>query len=208
MRRNFVRRIASFDDRLTRGREAGLMHGMRLVWAMAVLLCVSGPGKIFGDARAHDPDFEFRKFKIFTLVDQNEHVLGRHKTKKKEVSTQTNVNSNRGTQEAAVTFERAYRLYGAISAYDRRQRMGQYFDFFWRAKRRADVTVRFEYKQEVLRAAVQAKELKYEGARGTIISEFRVVGDEFFDDGRVLAWRCLLVENGRVVAEKRSFLWK
>jgi len=23
----------------------------------------------------------------------------------------------------------------------------------------------------------------------------------------VLAWRCLLIEHGRIVAEKRSFLW-
>ena len=35
-----------------------------------------------------------------------------------------------------------------------------------------------------------------------------VVGDDYFDGGRVVAWRCLLVENGRIVAETRSFLWR
>jgi hypothetical protein len=35
-----------------------------------------------------------------------------------------------------------------------------------------------------------------------------VIGDDYFDNGRILAWRCLLIENGRVVAENRSFLWR
>jgi hypothetical protein len=69
------------------------------------------------------------------------------------------------------------------------------------------LTVRFEYKQEKLRAFVQAKEQAYQNVRGTNHSGFRVVGDEYFDDGQVLAWRCLLIEHGRIVAEKRSFLW-
>ena len=71
----------------------------------------------------------------------------------------------------------------------------------------SDVTVRFEYKQEKLKAFVQAKEQTYKNVNGTNRSEFRVIGDEYFDDGQVLAWRCLLIEHGRIVAEKRSFLW-
>jgi hypothetical protein len=98
-------------------------------------------------------------------------------------------------------------LYGAVTGLDQRQRFGQYFDFFWRAKRPADLTVRFEYKQEKLHAFVQAKEQTYQNAEGTNRTEFRVVGDEYLDDGGVLAWRCLLIEHGRIVAEKRSFLW-
>ena len=83
-------------------------------------------------------------------------------------------------------------MYGAVTALDQRQRFGQYFDFFWRAKRPSDLTVRFEYKQERLRAFVQAKEQAYQNVHGTNHSGFRVVGDEYFDDGQVLAWRCLL----------------
>jgi len=67
--------------------------------------------------------------------------------------------------------------------------------------------VRFEYKQENLRDFTQTKELNYQSARGTNHTEFRVIGDEFLDDGKVLAWHCLLIEHGRVVAERRSFLW-
>ena len=105
-------------------------------------------------------------------------------------------------------FERQYRLYGAVTALDRRQRYGHYFDFFWRTRRSADLTVRLEYRQEKLHSHVQAQEVSYSAARGSHKTEFKVVGDDFFDDGRVIAWRCLLIENGVIVAEDRSYLWE
>jgi hypothetical protein len=30
----------------------------------------------------------------------------------------------------------------------------------------------------------------------------------YLQDGRVTAWRCLLIENGRIVAENKSYLWE
>ena len=159
---------------------------------------------------ALDPDFSFRKTKIYTLSDQAApHTKGKSSpdlpnTAKGKFASSS---SKSVAQEASLNVERSYRLYGAVTAADQRQRHGQYFDFFWRAKRPADVTVRFEYKQEKLRALTQAKEVAYRDIHGTNRSEFRVIGDEFFDDGKVLAWRCLLIEHGRIVAEKRSFLW-
>jgi hypothetical protein len=111
-------------------------------------------------------------------------------------------------QDASIRFERQYRLFGAVTKLDQRERMGNYFDFFWRARRMADLTVRLEYKQEKLHAHIQAQELFYQGARGNIKTSFKVVGDDYFDDGRVIAWRCLLIENGRVVAETHSYLWE
>jgi hypothetical protein len=183
---------------------------MRLTCAFALLLGVgsvagadNNPGKY---PVALNPDFQFRKAKIYTLgQDPNQtgsRAPGPLDTSKKGLSRSKAVD-----QEASLFFERSYRLHGAVTALDQRQRFGQYFDFFWRAKRPSDLTVRFEYKQEQLKAFVQAKEQTYQNAHGTNRSEFRVVGDEYFDDGGVLAWRCLLIEHGRIVAEKRSFLW-
>jgi hypothetical protein len=111
-------------------------------------------------------------------------------------------------QDAPITFERQYRTFGAVTAFDQRQRYGNYFDFFWRAKRPSDVTVRLEYRQEKLHEHVQAQEISYRNARGTRKTEFKVIGDDYFDDGRVIAWRCLLIENGRIVAQNRSFMWE
>jgi hypothetical protein len=111
-------------------------------------------------------------------------------------------------QDAPIVFERQYRLYGAVTGVDQRQRFGNYFDFFWRTKRPSDVVVRLEYRQEKLHEHVQAQEITYGNVRGTHKTEFKVIGDDYFDDGRVIAWRCLLIANGRIVAENRSFLWE
>src|SRR5262249_15756362 len=183
---------------------------MRLPCAIALLLGLSSVagaeikrGKL---PVALNSDFEFRKAKICTL-GQTPYASGRKgpsplDPSKKGLSRQRSVD-----QEASLNFEHSYRLHGAVTGLDRRQRFGQYFDFFWRAKRPSDVTVRFEYKQEKLKAFIQAKEQTYQNVNGTSRSEFRVIGDEYLDDGAVLGWRGLLSEHGRIVGEKRSFLW-
>ena len=113
-----------------------------------------------------------------------------------------------GQVDPSVTFERKYRMYGAITALDQHQRFGNYFDFFWRAQREADVRVRLEYRQEKLHALVQAREVHYPRARGHYKTEFAIIGDDFFDDGRVIAWRASLIVDGRVAAVTRSYLWE
>jgi hypothetical protein len=194
---------------------------MRFAGALFCLVCVSAAFAQQNAARpqpnvstlpvAPDPNFQFRKTKIYAVEAQLQRNLARLKTATSVSAASSTTNKTTSpstvTQEQSLLFERAYRLYGAVTPLEQRQRFGEYFDFFWRAKQRADVTVRFEYKQENLRAFVQAKELNYTGAHGTCHSGFQVIGDEFANDGHVLAWRCLLISNGRVVAEKRSFLW-
>jgi hypothetical protein len=113
-----------------------------------------------------------------------------------------------GQTDASVAFERAYRLYGAVTALDQRQRLGTYFDFFWRARRTGDVRIRLEYRQEKLHAFVQAREVHYLNARGHYRTEFAIIGDDFVDDGRVIAWRASLIVNGRIVDTTRSYLWE
>ena len=113
-----------------------------------------------------------------------------------------------GPIDASVHFERGYRIYGAVTALDQHQLFGNYFDFFWRAQRDADVRVRLEYRQEKLHAFVQAREVHYRHARGHHRTEFAIIGDDFFDDGRVIAWRANLIVDGRIVATTRSYLWE
>lgn len=150
---------------------------------------------------ALDPDFKFRKTKLFYLSETSQLGGGR-------LSSNAPASKGATVQDASITFERQYRLHGAVTALDQHQRFGNYFDFFWRARRDADVTVRLEYRQEKLHEHVQAQEISYANARGSHKTEFKVIGDDYFDDGRVIAWRCLLIENGRIVAENRSFAWE
>ena len=135
---------------------------------------------------ALDSDFDFRKVKRF--INQPEAM--------------------QPTANEVILFDRARINHGALSAEERRQRQGTYFDIFWRANRPADLTVRLEYRQAKLGNNVRAQELSYSQAKGTVKSSFAVIGDNYHWDGPVTAWRCLLIENGRIVALTQSYLWK
>jgi hypothetical protein len=157
-------------------------------------------------------DFEFRKTKLYFLSEK----LPKQTQERRTASSISGTLSGNTApaqktltlQDVPITFERQYRLFGAVTLLDARQRFGDYFDFFWRAKRPADITVRLEYRQEKLHEHVQAQEISYRNVHGTRKTEFKVIGDDYFDDGRVIAWRCLLVENGRIVAENHSYMWE
>jgi len=157
-------------------------------------------------------DFEFRKIKLFFLSEKAQRPGERAQQSVSKLSpggsSNTPSQKTATLADAQIAFERQYRLFGAVTGLDQAQRFGDYFDFFWRAKRPANVTVRLEYRQEKLHDFVQAQEISYRNVRGTNRTEFKVIGDDYFDDGRVIAWRCLLIENGRIVAENRSYMWK
>ena len=141
---------------------------------------------------AIDPAFEFRKFKTYFL--ENPQVQG--------ISTA-------GNQEQSLVFERRHLLYGAITGSDIRDRYGNYFTFFWRAKRSANLTVRLEYRQQKLASMVQAREVDYPDAHGSYATRFVVNGDDYLEQGRVSAWRVLLIENHQaIVALGQSYLWR
>ena len=160
-------------------------------------------------------DFQFRKTKLYLLTEtppgqeksRSDQTTGQ-KGKGGKLSSTAPSTKSTTVQDASIRFERDYRLFGAVTKLDQRERIGNYFDFFWRARRAADLTMRLEYRQEKLHAHVQAQEISYPNARGSYKTEFKVVGDDYFDDGRVTAWRCLLIENGRIVAETHSYMWE
>jgi hypothetical protein len=159
---------------------------------------------------ALDPNFEFRKTKLFFMSEKG--ILpsqrARQETSKLGGKSTSPSQKTATLQDAPIVFERQYRLYGAVTGLDQHQRYGNYFDFYWRIKRPSDVTVRLEYRQAKLHEHTQAQEITYRNVRGTRKTEFKVIGDDYFDDGEVISWRCLLIANGRIVAENRSFLWE
>jgi hypothetical protein len=202
------------------------LRSVRSLIALLVLIpLASGLGRSTDQPRLLDrviplptalsDDFQFRKTKLYLLTET---VLGQEKGssdqtvqgKGKGGKLSSTAPSSKSTtvQDASIRFERQYRLFGAVTRLDQRERMGNYFDFFWKARRSADLTMRLEYRQEKLHSHVQAQEISYSNARGSHKTEFKVVGDDYFDDGRVTAWRCLLIENGRIVAETHSYMWE
>jgi hypothetical protein len=132
-----------------------------------------------------DDSFEFRKTKTLWLDE----VL------------------NPPTIDPMINFERQHYYYGAVTGEERRRRWGHYFDFWWKARRKADLTLRLEYRQEKLGAYVQAQEVKISNAFGGYQTKFNVIGDDYLHEGRVIAWRAVLIEDGKIVALNQSALW-
>lgn len=112
------------------------------------------------------------------------------------------------TSSTAASFERSYYDWGAVDSSEYEQKRGNYLDIYWKARQRADITVRLEYRQIGLGNTVSAQEITYPNAKGSHRSQFRITGDEYLEFGRVSSWRILLIENGKIVAFRQSFLWK
>jgi hypothetical protein len=135
-------------------------------------------------------DFQFRKFDIF-------------------INAQLRPRSTpMSTRELMIYMERHRRTFGAIDNNEITAKTGEFFTFFWRAKRQADLTLRFEYRQSNLKNLVQAREINYPTARGSHESEFDIIGSDFSEDGRVTSWRALLIENHVIVALLQSRAWR
>lgn len=105
--------------------------------------------------------------------------------------------------------EQDRRYYGAINAFERKQREGHSYTVHWRAKNSPPygLTVRFEYRQQRLGSHVQTQEVHFPKVSGKQRTEFTVQGEDYHQDGAVTAWRILLIEQGRVVGLQQSFLW-
>jgi hypothetical protein len=135
-------------------------------------------------------DFQFRKFDIFINAE----------LRPRSTPMQT--------RELMIYMERHRRTFGAIDQNEINAKTGEFFAFFWRAKRQADLTLRFEYRQSNLKNLVQAREINYPTARGSHESEFDIVGNDYSEDGRVTSWRALLIENHVIVALLQSRAWR
>ena len=116
---------------------------------------------------------------------------------------------NENSEDQNIAFERRRLLYGAITPADVRDRYGNYYTFMWRSKRATHLTVRLEYRQQKLGAFVQAREVEYPEGLGNHVTHFQVTGDDYTEQGRVSAWRLVVIEDHqKVVALKQSYLWR
>ena len=113
------------------------------------------------------------------------------------------------TPDPTILFERQHYLYGAFTAAEQIKRTGNYFTVMWRAQDRTQpVTVRFEYRQEKTALDVKKQEQEVTEIRRNNVTEFRVVGKDFEDGGRVTAWRVTLLRGKEELVSQNSYLWK
>ena len=133
---------------------------VRLRIALLVLLpMASGFGRSADQPRLLDrvvplptalsDEFQFRKMKLYLLTETvpgqqkgttDQSVQGTGKGGK--LSSTAPSSKSTTVQDASIRFERQYRLFGAVTKLDQRERMGNYFDFFWKARRSSEVAFR------------------------------------------------------------------
>lgn len=114
-------------------------------------------------------------------------------------------------EEPMVRMEKQRRLHGAVSMEERRQRLGQYYTIRWSDPKgvgSGPVEVVFEYRQGGTASAVKRITESFPASADGGTTEFSVVGDNYFDNGKVLAWRTSLHRAGREIAVRRSYLWE
>lgn len=109
-----------------------------------------------------------------------------------------------------VRMEKERRLRGAVSMEERRQRLGQYYTFIWsdaKGVKSGPVELVFEYRQGGSASQIKRFTKQFSSSAVTGVAEFSVIGDNYFDNGKVLAWRATVLRDGKEIAVRRSYLW-
>lgn len=111
--------------------------------------------------------------------------------------------------DPSVTFEQQHHLYGAVSNVDREARRGNYYTFFWNAQdTKQPAQIRFEYLQSATGFKKKQKTVVIDKVRRSNITQIQVTGEEYHMDGKVLAWRATLIQNGQEIGSRQSSLWQ
>ncbi len=106
--------------------------------------------------------------------------------------------------------EKESRLRGAISMEERRQRLGQYYTILWRDAdvKGGEVSVTFQYQQGKTGSRIKSLTQTFPAYVSEGRASFAVLGDDYLENGRVLAWKATLHRGGREIASRRSYLWQ
>lgn len=114
-------------------------------------------------------------------------------------------------EDPMVRMEKLRHLHGAVSMAERRNKLGQYYSLLWNDQDgvgKGKVKVTFQYQQGA--TASKVKEMVSESpandASGNV--EFAIIGDDYFKNGKVLAWKASVERGGRVLATQKSYLWQ
>jgi hypothetical protein len=138
-------RMSTAGCALTPASRSRFITGMRFAAALVILifLAVSASGKGAREEPqvvekvkplpvALDSNFEFRKTKLFYLSEKGPKPSERSRqdTTKLGAKGHSADQKTATLSDAPIVFERQYRLFGAVTGLDQRQRFGDYFDFF------------------------------------------------------------------------------
>lgn len=109
-----------------------------------------------------------------------------------------------------VRMEKERHLRGAVSMAERRERLGQYYTLLWEdpTTEAGEVEMLFQYQQGATGSRVKRMVKKFPANETEGRVEFAVIGDDYFKNGKVLAWKATLLRGKRIIATKQSYLWQ
>ena len=113
-------------------------------------------------------------------------------------------------QAPMVRGEQMYRLRGAVSMEERRQRLGQYYTVSWKndGSHAGAMKIVMDYQQAATGSEILSKSRDLPAGQASGRLEFKVSGEDYRTGGRVLAWRIRMLSGNKIITEKRSYLWK
>ena len=94
---------------------------------------------------------------------------------------------------------------------ERRGRLGQYYTLIWHHPEGAgqgEAEIVFQYQQGATASRVKRVVRSFPSTAAEGTAEFAVIGDDYFEGGRVLAWKATLSRGGRELASRQSYLWR
>lgn len=94
---------------------------------------------------------------------------------------------------------------------ERRKKLGQYYTLLWSdpaGASQGEVELTFQYQQGATASRVKrmVRSFPAEDSQGS--AEFAVIGDDYFEGGKVLAWKATLRRDKREIASRQSYLWQ
>ena len=103
-----------------------------------------------------------------------------------------------------------YFLHGAASVKERQDRLGQYYVVSWyHADGDKACTLEMLYTQGSTGSKILKKSFHFPkgDAVGSQTSTFAFIGNDHRTLGNILSWKINLIQGGKVIASKESYLW-
>lgn len=106
---------------------------------------------------------------------------------------------------AMIRGDQNYVLFGKVSQADREKTIGHYLGV-----RRQDASkpavLKLQYQQSKTGSKILSRTQNLPA--GLEYFEFKLAGDDFLTNGRILTWKLDLVEEGKTIASEQSYLWE
>ena len=114
-------------------------------------------------------------------------------------------------EDPIIRGEKQRRLYGAVSLKEQTSRLGVYYTILWTIPPGTpvgEVEVLFEFQQGATASLVKHLVKRFPASQSSGNVEFAIIGKDYLNNGRVLAWKTSLSRGGQLVATKKSHLWQ